>query len=158
MSVEPYEAAQLRFPWSLISPPRTAEDFRHSVIGLSLYSAATGVVLIAYLMIAFWHALWAPVGVVGVALLASAILMVLFSTGLWIRMRWLRRFGRVELACIALVLLSLNVGTDICWVAMLPKRTVLSALLVSGITIFWAIISLRYLLRARDFADRTSNT
>jgi len=80
--------------------------------------------------------------------------MLLFSIVLLIRIKWLQKFGRTDSACIALVLLSLLVGTDMCWVMLLSKQTVLSVSVVSGTTIFWAITSLRYLLRTRDFADR----
>jgi hypothetical protein len=157
MSVEPHESARQRFPLSLIILPRTAEDFRRSVIDLSLYSAAGGIALFAYLMIPFWHAPSASVGIVGVALLTSAILMILSSTGLWIKLKWLKKFGRIELAGVATVLLSLNVGTHGSLLAAFfntKEFATLSILILSG-AVFWAIVSLRFLVRARDFADRT---
>jgi hypothetical protein len=139
-----------RFPWNLIFLPRTPESFRHSVMDLSVYSAALSTLFLA-LSIALFIAWFLQIG----AIVASVgILMLLFSIALLIRIKWLQKFGRAELTCIAIVLLSLIVGTDVCLFLLLCKQTVLSVLVVSGTTIFWAIISLRYLVQARDFADR----
>jgi hypothetical protein len=156
MSVEAHESALRRFPWNFIFPSKTSEGYRRSVISLSLYSAVVGIVVIAFLILTFMHTSSVSAGIASVALilLLSAISMSLFSTVVLIRVKWLRKFGRAELVGVAIVLLNLNVATDIFPVWMFFDRPGFARLLylVASI-IFGLVVSIRYLLRGRAFVD-----
>ena len=160
MSIQSNESKPQRFPWCVIVPPPTAEDYGRSVVSLAWYSAVLGVAFIAFLVIALSHQTRISIGNSTPAwvLLISAVLMVLSSTWLLIRVKRLQAFGRIELIGVAIVLFSLNTGTDTFLVAVFFEvagdgPVSLLILILAGI-IYWAVVSVRYLLRGREFVSR----
>src|SRR5262249_14377762 len=159
MSIQSHESKPHRFPWSVIVPPQTVEDYCRSVISLSWYSAAPGVVFTA-LVVALSRQSNIAIGssIPALVLLISAVLLMLFSTWLLVRMKRLQAFGRIELAGVAIVLFSVNAGTDTFLLAVFFEvaghgPVFLLILILAGV-IFWAIASIRYLLRGREFVSR----
>ena len=158
MSVQSHESTPQRFPRCVIVPPATPERYRLSVVSLPLYSLALGVVLIAYVSVALLHTFNVSVGMISLTLLllCLALLMVLSSVAVLIRVKRLQRFGRMELAGVAIVLFSINAGTGtflVAWFFNFPDRPVFLLILILAGVIFWAIVSIRYLLRGREFAN-----
>jgi len=148
--------------WRVIVPPPTAKDYRRSVVTLARYSAVLGVAVIAFLAIAaiaLSHQTKIKISIgnpiSALILLMSVVLMVLSSTWLLIKLKRLQEFGRIELTGVAIVLFSINALTDTAYVACLFELpghgpVFLWILILAGL-IYGAIVSIRYLLRGREF-------